>query len=75
MIEKSPDLMKDINVYTQESQKITNRIKSNKIMQRPIIIKFWKSKAKKKVLKAITYRNNNLMADCSSETLKDTGMK
>ena len=82
MKENFPNLMKEINIQVQETQKIPNKMDPKRPTPRHIIIKMPKVKDKERILKAagekelVTHRGVpiRLSADFSKETLALAGM-
>lgn len=58
-------------IQIQESQKHSNRIKSDKDMHRSILIKFLENQRIRKILKANVNGINSVTADSTSEITKD----
>ena len=78
MKENFPNLVKEIDIQVQESQRIPNKMDANRSTSRYIIIKMSKVKDKERILKAargnqiVTYKGVpiRLSADFSKETLQ-----
>jgi len=78
IVEKSPNMEKEIVSQVQEAQRVPYRIKPKRIMPTHILIKLKKTKHKERILKAVgeknqvTYKGNpiHLTADLSAETLQ-----
>ena len=80
MKENFPNLVKEIDMQVQETQRVPNQMDAKRPTLRHIIIKMSKVKAKERILKAarekqlVTYRGvpTRLSADFSKETLQAT---
>ena len=78
IVEKFPNMGKEITTQVQEAQRVSGRINPRRNMTRHIVIKLTKIKDKQKILKAakekqqITYKGIpiRLTADFSAETLQ-----
>ena len=55
MKENFPDLVKEINMHVQETQRVPNKMDTKRSTPRHIIIKMPKVKDKERILKADSY--------------------
>ena len=77
MKEKSPSLVKEINIQVQEAQRIPNKMNTKRTTPRHIIIKMPKGKDKERILKAAREKQRviyqgvplRVSTDLSKETL------
>ena len=83
MKENFPNLVKEINIQVQEAQRVPNKLDSERITPRHIIIKMPNVKDKERILKAAREKQRFtkkivpiiLLADFSKETCRQEGAR